>query len=199
MSQRSRATGGSEKLEQKYDISKECKLQLFKKLRIEDLDDNYMVAAHPFPQMEGELLVFQANAKDQEENEDSAIMTYRDFSLMKRLETNEKQNDVSRMSALEKKKYMEADQQQTKIQCLELDNSNLLSTADWSYFHKILNEVQGLGWVQTLPVGKKSSTPLQFNMMHVLPSSKIPFAKIPIDVMIKNKVNFKKKRDKRLN
>ena len=40
---------------------------------------------------------------------------------------------------------------------------------------------------------------MQFNMMHILPSSKIPFPKIPMDVMIKNKVNFTKKRDKKLN
>lgn len=126
-------------------------------------------------------------------------MVYRDFSLMKRRETDQEKLDMSRMTALEKKRFMEADQAQTKIQCLELDNSNLLSTADWSYFCKILLEVQGLGWIQTLPVGQKCSTPLQFNMMHVLPSSKIPFPKIPIDVMIKNKQNFTKKRDKRLN
>ena len=35
-------------------------------------------------------------------------------------------------------------------------------------------------------------------MMHILPSSKIPFAKVPLDTMIKNKVNFLKKRDKRI-
>ena len=36
------------------------------------------------------------------------------------------------MTALEKKKYMEADQSQTKLQCLEMTNTVLLSTADWS-------------------------------------------------------------------
>ena len=59
MSQRSRATGGSEKVEQKYDISKECKLQLLTNLKIEELDDNFILAAAPYPQMEGELLIFQ--------------------------------------------------------------------------------------------------------------------------------------------
>ena len=39
---------------------------------------------------------------------------------------------------------------------------------------------------------------MQFNMMHILPSSKIPFAKVPLDTMIQNKVNFQKKRDRRL-
>ena len=67
MSQRSRATGGSEKIEQKYDISKECKLQLLTNLKIEELDDNFVLAAAPYPQMEGELLIFQLNEKDKEE------------------------------------------------------------------------------------------------------------------------------------
>jgi hypothetical protein len=34
-------------------------------------------------------------------------------------------------------------------------------------------------------------------MMHIIPSSRIPFAKVPLDVMIKNKVTFLKKQEKR--
>lgn len=34
-------------------------------------------------------------------------------------------------------------------------------------------------------------------MMHIIPSSKIPFPKVPLDMMIKNKVTFLKKQDKR--
>jgi hypothetical protein len=34
--------------------------------------------------------------------------------------------------------------------------------------------------------------------MHVLPSNKIPFHKVPLDVMISNKKNFQKKYEKRL-
>jgi hypothetical protein len=34
-------------------------------------------------------------------------------------------------------------------------------------------------------------------MMHIVPSSKIPFAKIPLDIMISNKVNYLKKDEKR--
>jgi hypothetical protein len=33
-------------------------------------------------------------------------------------------------------------------------------------------------------------------MMHILPSSKIPFSKIPLDVMIANKATFMKKNEK---
>jgi hypothetical protein len=72
-----------------------------------------------------------------------------------------------------------------------------MSTIDWANFAHILGEIKGLGWVQFLPVGMKSSTPCQFNMMHILPSNKIPFNKIPLDMMISNKVNFLKKDEKR--
>jgi len=34
-------------------------------------------------------------------------------------------------------------------------------------------------------------------MMHIIPSSKIPFPKVPLDMMIKTKVTFLKKQDKR--
>ena len=34
-------------------------------------------------------------------------------------------------------------------------------------------------------------------MMHIIPSSKIPFPKVPLDLMIKNKITFLKKQDKR--
>jgi len=34
-------------------------------------------------------------------------------------------------------------------------------------------------------------------MMHIIPSSKIPFPKVPLDVMIKNKITFLKKQEKR--
>lgn len=43
---------------------------------------------------------------------------------------------------------------------------------------------------------KKSSQPLQFNTINVLPSSKIPYNKIPLDIFISNKLNFVKKNAK---
>jgi len=35
-------------------------------------------------------------------------------------------------------------------------------------------------------------------MMHVLPSSKIPWNKVPLDMMISNKMTFLKKNEKRM-
>ena len=34
--------------------------------------------------------------------------------------------------------------------------------------------------------------------MHILPSSKIPFLKVPMDLMISSKITFLKKKDKRI-
>lgn len=147
--------------------------------------------------------MFQVNEEDQKKEQEEgnvvpSVLVYKDYSLMKRLETSERGFDMQKMTAFEKKKFMEDDQAITRLHCLETQNSTLLSTADWAAFAAILVEVQGLGWVQIPPVGQKSSTPLQFNMMHVLPSSKIPFSKVPMDTMIANKMNFNKKKEKRL-
>ena len=92
---------------------------------------------------------------------------------------------------------MEEDQERTKLQCLEVDLETPLSTIDWANFSLVINEIKGMGWIQILPVGQKSSQPFQFNMMHIIPSSRIPFPKVPLDTMIKNKVTFLKKADKR--
>jgi len=42
----------------KFDINKMAKMQLHKSTKIEKLDDDYILAAHPFPQMEGEMILF---------------------------------------------------------------------------------------------------------------------------------------------
>ena len=80
---------------------------------------------------------------------------------------------------------------------MEIDIETPLSYIDWSYMSLVIQEINGMGWFQILPVGQKSSFPLQFNMMHILPSAKIPFAKVPIDVLISNKITYLKKNKKR--
>ena len=108
------------------------------------------------------MLIFQENI----ESEDKDIILYKDYSLRKRLDAPKR---ATRMSAFEKKKAMEHDQERTRLQCLEVDLSNPLSTIDWQNFVHVLGEVNGLGWVQLLPSRQKASQPCQFNMMHVLP------------------------------
>jgi hypothetical protein len=48
------ATGASKK----DDLGYECKLEILKTNIVEELDDDYVLIAHPFPQMEGEMILF---------------------------------------------------------------------------------------------------------------------------------------------
>ena len=43
--------------EAKYDLPKTCKLTLPAKQKVRDLDDGFMLLAHPYPQIEGEMLL----------------------------------------------------------------------------------------------------------------------------------------------
>lgn len=88
------------------------------------------------------------------------------------------------------------DAEKTKMQCLQIDIETPLSQIDWINFSTVIRETNGLGWVQLLPVGQSSSLPFQFNCMHVLPQSKIPFAKIPLDILIQTKLTYVKKNQK---
>jgi hypothetical protein len=42
---------------------------------------------------------------------------------------------------------MQEDLEKTKLQRLEIDIENPLSTIDWQNFSAILDEVKGLGWI----------------------------------------------------
>ena len=84
----------------------------------------------------------------------------------------------------------------TKLQCLEVDIEYPLSSLDWSHFSEVIGQVKGMGWIQLLPAKYKSSHPLQFNMMHIIPSSKIPLERVPIDRLIATKLTFLKKEEK---
>ena len=97
--------------------------------------------AHPYPQLEGELLLFQANFEDQSgEN-----TTYRDYSLVKRRAITSSGKLVQ--SAMAKKKLLEDDAEKTKIQCLEVNIADPLSTIDWQNMADIIREIQALAWV----------------------------------------------------
>lgn len=43
----------------KYDLPKNCKLNLSKKLTVHAFESDYLLAASPYPQIEGEMLLFQ--------------------------------------------------------------------------------------------------------------------------------------------
>ena len=46
------------KSESKSDLPKSCKLAYPRSLVIENFANNYVLAAHPYPQIEGEMLLF---------------------------------------------------------------------------------------------------------------------------------------------
>jgi hypothetical protein len=48
----------SPQIDFKYDLPNNCKLEIQRLNRIEKLDDDYILAAHPYPQMDGEMILF---------------------------------------------------------------------------------------------------------------------------------------------
>jgi hypothetical protein len=95
------STTGAAENKAKYDLPNTCKLQMQKLNRIEKLDEDYVLVAHPFPQLEGEMLLFQNIVEDDKENKDSNVdeetqklikdcIIYKDYSLRKRIATEPK-------------------------------------------------------------------------------------------------------------
>lgn len=167
-------------------------LSMMKKVKIEKLEEKFNLISHPFPQISGEMLVFRPRKEDQNEKD---FIVFRDYSLRKRLPTSES----AKLSVVEqlnkKKKKAETDLQ--KLQSLEIDYEKPLSEYEWGNFAEVINEMKGLGWFQILPVGMKSSQPYQFNVMHVIPSSKLPVETLPLDLLIKNAISFNRKYERR--
>ena len=176
----------------KFKVSDDCKLEFLKLNKILDLGDNYILVRHPFAQVEGELLIYQAA----EESSDKDLLRYPDFSLKKRVKTDNTKYIYA--NAAQKKKREDKLQVSTKLQCLEIDTEAPLSPCDWKHISTLVDEIKAMAWVQVLPVGVKSSQPYQFNCIHVLPSQDIPFPKIPLDSMISNRMMYLRKREKRM-
>lgn len=178
------STGGA--VDAKYNIPKNCKLEIQKESKVITLTEDFILAAHPYPQMEGELLLFQPNPDDTPQHNESNIV-YRDYSLIKREKTQPKAKITS---SLVKKRMIERDLQKTSLQSKEIDLETPLSTADWTNLVKIVKEISAFAWIQILPEGQKSSMPMQFNSMHVIPSNRIDAPFTPLDKMISNKITY---------
>ena len=85
----------------KYEIPDTCKVSMIKKVLIEKLPAKYFLASHPYPKIEGEMIIFRPR-KDDQDPEDKSVIVYRDFSLRKRIETTPKTNNFT--DGLSKKK-----------------------------------------------------------------------------------------------
>ena len=90
------------------------------------------------------------NATEEQKKLSKDCITYKDFSLRKRIPTEPK---PARITAFEKKKMMDEDQEKTRLQSLEVDLETPMSTIDWANFTLVINEIKGMGWIQILPVG----------------------------------------------
>lgn len=128
---------------------------------------------------------------------------YRDYSLRKRIETSmkTKQKESKIDKLISAKKAGKEDKKkkpdhEPSLQCLEIDIESPLTDVEWRNFAEVIDEVDGMGWFQILPVGQKSSQPYQFNMLHVLPGNKMPVKKLPIETFIDNKMSYLRKKDK---
>lgn len=86
------------------------------------------------------MLIYQVNDEDKPKE---GTMTYRDFSLRKRIPTA-----VTKFtSQAVKEKQMKAENTHTKLQCLEVNTENPLSSLDWNQISSIILETQALTWV----------------------------------------------------
>lgn len=172
----------------KTDIPESCLLTFMKGNKIADLDKKFVLLSHPYPIIEGEMIVFQPFDQDQY---DEQLIIYRDFSLRKRYPTSVVNS--KKLTSFQQKQIEKDDEEKSKLNSLEIDLFTPLSQIDWKCMGDLVEEVQGIAWVQILPVHEKASQPQQYQLMHILPNSKIPFASLTLDIMISAKSALMKK------
>ena len=68
----------------KFDIPDTCFLILTKGNKISKMEKKFKLLAHPYPLLEGEMILFQPLKQDQY---DKTLMVYRDYALRKRIPT----------------------------------------------------------------------------------------------------------------
>jgi hypothetical protein len=73
--------------EERMALPESCFISFPKSSKIEKLEAKYLLVAHPYPQIEGEMLIVQPKKDDQPEKD---LICYRDYSLRKRMSTREK-------------------------------------------------------------------------------------------------------------
>ena len=110
----------------KYEIPESCHVAMMKKVKIEKLSSKFLLCADPYPLIEGQMICFQPKKDDQKVKE---AIIYRDYSLRKRLETQQKpeMESFGKGKAKYAKAEPKAEEPDSKLQCLEIDNENPLS------------------------------------------------------------------------
>ena len=70
----------------KYELPESCFVHMMKGVKIEKMDGKFLLICNPYPTIEGEMLLVQPKKDDQQEKD---IVVVRDYSLRKRLPTQE--------------------------------------------------------------------------------------------------------------
>lgn len=107
---------------------------------------------------------------------------------------NREKPTISAAEKLKDKKKKESEI--SKLQCLEVAIDEPLQSVEWINTAEVMNQSGGLAWFQVLPVNHKSSLPLQFNVVHLLPEDKFPFP-LPIETFLKNNESNERKIERR--
>lgn len=125
----------------KYEIPPSCMVSMMKKVLIEKMSGKFFLASHPYPKIEGEMIIFKPKKGDQTQGKD--VIVYRDFSLRKRVEFVAKAptNDMAKKAAAGKKKDdKKEDAEEPGLQCLMIDQFNPLTQDEWKNFYEVINE-----------------------------------------------------------
>lgn len=125
----------------KFDLPETCFLIMMKGNKIAKLDKKYKLLAHPYPLLEGEMILFQPLKQDQY---DKHYIVYRDYSLKKRIPTRAPNK---KLTTYQQKQLEKEDEESSRLRSLEIDLFTPMSYIDWKNFAEVLSEVQGLGWV----------------------------------------------------
>lgn len=124
----------------RYEIPDSCFVKYAKNTKIEKLEAKFVLLAHPYPSLEGEMLLVQPKKEDQADKE---TVIYRDYSLRNRMPNREKPT-VSAAEKLKDKK--KKDSEVSKLQCLEVAIDDPLQPIEWVNIAEVMNQIGGLTW-----------------------------------------------------
>jgi len=148
-----------------------------------DLPNNYTMVADPHAKEDGGLIIIQQDAPRQKDGK----IQYEDPSMTVRQPNYA--DDEKWTSQAEKRQKDKDDKTKSNLTNDSINVKNPLSSADWDQIREGVKNTQGLAYVQVPPVGQKSSQPLQFNSIHLVPGEKLASDDQPLFKAIESKVD----------
>ena len=119
----------------KFDLPDTCFAFLMKGCKISKMQKKFKLLSHPYPLVEGEMILFQPLKQDQY---DKNLYVYRDYSLKKRIHTR---GQGRKLTTYQQKQQEKDDEENTKLRALEIDLASPLSYIDWANFAEVISEV----------------------------------------------------------